>query len=363
MRDILRLALLTVLVVVAVKAVLFVKDVKRGSIEQQRIHLQAEAVVASPAQPVPIVQSSGYDYFAPPSISKEVYVGEFCAKNGSDSELCQQAAGMYDAIVAGGVDPALELAHVMNESSGGTSGVARQWFNLHGVHGHAAGGCRYGVAVANNAPGDESMQKFDNYAEGVADWVCMMREVYYNDGRNTPETVLQRYCDCGGDAGKAEYADRMKRMIDGWRQASHPTQGIQAVAVPNDQMEIRKRVLQLAAAQVGKEYVLGTAGPDTFDCSGLTSWAYHQVGIDITRTTFTQLDALHPIDVQHVQMGDMIYFQFPWDQHVGFLVDLNGDGKWDMLHAAAPGYGVMVTYDVLNDSFFAPNIIGYRTAF
>ena len=40
-----------------------------------------------------------------------------------------------------------------------------------------------------------------------------------------------------------------------------------------------------------KPYVLGAAGPDAFDCSGLMQWAYKSIGIDIPRTTFDQKDA------------------------------------------------------------------------
>lgn len=126
--------------------------------------------------------------------------------------------------------------------------------------------------------------------------------------------------------------------------------------------DIRQAVIQTALAQVGKPYVLGTAGPDTFDCSGLVQWVYKQHGIDTTRTTFTQLDALRKVEPSQVQPGDMIYFQYPWDQHTGILADVNTDGKWDMIHAAAPGLGVIITSDVFSDSFYTDAIIGYRAA-
>jgi cell wall-associated NlpC family hydrolase len=125
----------------------------------------------------------------------------------------------------------------------------------------------------------------------------------------------------------------------------------------------RDQVIQIALGQLGKPYILGTEGPDTFDCSGLVQWSYNQIGIATTRTTFTQLDNLRIIQPDQVQPGDMIYFQYSWDQHTGILADVNNDGKWDMIHAAAPGIGVIVTDDVFNDSFYTNAIIGYRTAF
>lgn len=126
--------------------------------------------------------------------------------------------------------------------------------------------------------------------------------------------------------------------------------------------DIRQRVVQIALGQVGKPYILGTEGPATFDCSGLAKWTYAQLGIDTTRTTFSQLDALRPLDPSQVQVGDLVYFQYSWDQHTGVLADADGDGTWDMIHAATPDLGVVVTYDVFSDPFYSNAIIGYRSA-
>lgn len=123
---------------------------------------------------------------------------------------------------------------------------------------------------------------------------------------------------------------------------------------------IRQQVIALALAEVGKPYSYGTEGPDAFDCSGLVQYVYGRLGIETTRTTFTQLEALRPVDV--LQEGDMVYFDTVTDQHVGIVADLDQDGRWDMIHAAAPGVGVIVDYDVFSIPFFRDAIIGYRSA-
>jgi peptidoglycan DL-endopeptidase CwlO len=131
-------------------------------------------------------------------------------------------------------------------------------------------------------------------------------------------------------------------------------------AQPSD--DTRARVIQLALAQVGKPYVLGTQGPDTFDCSGLVQWVYRRQGIDTGRTTFDQLAQLPSVMPADIQPGDMIYFQFSWDQHTGILADVNGDGRWDMINAGTPQIGVVVTDNVFADPFWTNAIIGYRRA-
>jgi cell wall-associated NlpC family hydrolase len=126
--------------------------------------------------------------------------------------------------------------------------------------------------------------------------------------------------------------------------------------------DVRQQVVALALEQVGKPYILGTKGPNSFDCSGLVEWTYAQYGVQTTSSTFTQLKALRDIDPSQLQTGDMVYFQYPWDQHTGILADLNNDQRWDMIHAAAPGVGVTVEYDVFSKPFYTDAIIGYRTA-
>lgn len=135
-----------------------------------------------------------------------------------------------------------------------------------------------------------------------------------------------------------------------------------APAAPAAAGDTRAQIVQLALAQVGKPYILGTQGPDTFDCSGLVQWVYAQHGIATGRTTFDQLPRLRPITPDQIQAGDLVYFQFSWDQHTGILADVNGDGHWDMINAGTPQIGVVVTDNVFGDSFWTNALIGYRTA-
>jgi hypothetical protein len=41
---------------------------------------------------------------------------------------------------------------------------------------------------------------------------------------------------------------------------------------------------------------------------------------------------------------------------------VNGDGQWDLIHAANPTIGVRVDYGVFNSPYYQPRIRGFRTA-
>lgn len=68
-------------------------------------------------------------------------------------------------------------------------------------------------------------------------------------------------------------------------------------------------VVNFALAQQGKPYVFGTKGPDTFDCSGLMTAAYQQVGVDIPAYTFTQATKGREVDpaTEPIKAGDLIF--------------------------------------------------------
>ncbi len=148
----------------------------------------------------------------------------------------------------------------------------------------------------------------------------------------------------------------------GWGSAAHPE-----LRAPDGS----DRVVQIALEQVGKPYIYGATNPPfAFDCSLLCQWSYAQVGISIPRTTYTQWPALLPVDQAQLQPGDLIYFAPPGStttSHVGMLVgDLDGDGTWDMVHAANPDLGVRIEQNIFGIAYYAGSnctlcILGFRS--
>lgn len=52
-----------------------------------------------------------------------------------------------------------------------------------------------------------------------------------------------------------------------------------------------EKALAFARAQIGKPYVWGATGPDSYDCSGLTQAAWKAAGVTLPRTTYDQVNA------------------------------------------------------------------------
>jgi LysM repeat protein len=97
-------------------------------------------------------------------------------------------------------------------------------------------------------------------------------------------------------------------------------------------------VVAFAYAQLGKPYRFFTAGPNTFDCSGLTMAAYAQVGIPLVHHSASQATMGTTVDIwnEPIKAGDLIFMATHGNPneitHVGIAVDAT---HW--IHAPKPG--------------------------
>ena len=66
------------------------------------------------------------------------------------------------------------------------------------------------------------------------------------------------------------------------------------------------RAVAFAKSRLGAPYVWGGTGPNAFDCSGLTQWAYRQAGVNIPRTTYDLVNYGTPISRENIRAGDLI---------------------------------------------------------
>jgi cell wall-associated NlpC family hydrolase len=67
--------------------------------------------------------------------------------------------------------------------------------------------------------------------------------------------------------------------------------------------------IEAAQSQIGKPYMYGGAGPDSWDCSGLTQWAFAQAGVLIPRTAADQYTAIpDKIALGQIEPGDLLFW-------------------------------------------------------
>ncbi|WP_245743848.1 C40 family peptidase [Lentzea fradiae] len=78
--------------------------------------------------------------------------------------------------------------------------------------------------------------------------------------------------------------------------------------------------LQFALNQIGKPYVYGSNGPNSWDCSSLIQAAYRSAGVSIGRTSYAQAAAGRSVSRGEVKAGDIIVY-YSSQSHVAMAVD------------------------------------------
>jgi peptidoglycan DL-endopeptidase CwlO len=101
-----------------------------------------------------------------------------------------------------------------------------------------------------------------------------------------------------------------------------------------------------ALAQVGKSYVYGAAGPNAFDCSGLTMAAYRSVGVYLPHSSSAQIGSGRRVSSGELRPGDLVFYYSPI-HHVGMYI---GGGR--IVHAANPSSGIRI------DSLYSMPFVG-----
>lgn len=111
--------------------------------------------------------------------------------------------------------------------------------------------------------------------------------------------------------------------------------------------------LLAAESRIGAAYHYGGTGPDTFDCSGLVAYAYHQAGIDVPRTAAQQFALARPVRREDLRPGDLVFFRWSGREvsHVGIYA---GDDRF--VHA--PQSGGQVRMASLDDEWFRARYAG-----
>lgn len=111
--------------------------------------------------------------------------------------------------------------------------------------------------------------------------------------------------------------------------------------LPTNTTNVQQAIVREAFKHLGKPYVWGAKGPNTFDCSGLTYYVYMKAtGHYIGGWTGEQQYAGTQIPVSQAQPGDLVFWgpSYGVTHHVGIYI---GNGQF--IHAPQPGDKVRVT--------------------
>ncbi|RHW27006.1 hypothetical protein D0Z08_12245 [Nocardioides immobilis] len=161
----------------------------------------------------------------------------------------------------------------------------------------------------------ETSERRDQIAELEAD---------LKDEKDTVDEKLAEAEELLDDLEAEERAAILSRDGDVRAPSSVPAEGRAAAAV------------QYLMAQVGDAYVYGAAGPDAFDCSGLTMMAWAQAGVSLPHSSSAQYSSGARVSESQLMPGDLVFYYSPIS-HVEMYI---GNGL--IAGAANPGAGVRV---------------------
>ena len=101
--------------------------------------------------------------------------------------------------------------------------------------------------------------------------------------------------------------------------------------------------VQEAYRQLGKPYRWGAEGPDAFDCSGLSKWAWAKAGVSLPHYSRAQYNEGRHVSQSELRPGDLVFFGNPI-HHLGIYV-----GNGQMIHAPQTGDVVKVSSALRDD--------------
>jgi cell wall-associated NlpC family hydrolase len=102
--------------------------------------------------------------------------------------------------------------------------------------------------------------------------------------------------------------------------------------------------ISAARSKIGAPYSYGATGPSSFDCSGLTQWAFKQAGVSLSRTSFAQYGQGTSVSKSNVQAGDLVFFSTAGAgaSHVGIATSsssvISATSHGVMEHSFTSGY-------------------------
>lgn len=127
----------------------------------------------------------------------------------------------------------------------------------------------------------------------------------------------------------------------------NPDSGVPTADPADYDRTLANQIVDYALQYLGYPYVYATAGPDSFDCSGFTSYVYKHFGYSLHRSSYDQLKDGKAVQKADLLPGDILLFSRNGDvvTHVGLYI-----GNGEFIHASTSTTGVIIS-DLYSDYY------------
>lgn len=132
-------------------------------------------------------------------------------------------------------------------------------------------------------------------------------------------------------------------------------------SIENYDVASMENLMDEAFSLIGTRYRAGSSSPAGFDCSGFTSYLYHQMGIELNRSSRGQYAQGEAVEGNDLRTGDLVFFTSPRSGksigHVGIVVDYDPiNGNFSFIHASTTGVRVSKS----DEPFYSRRYVGAR---
>lgn len=126
---------------------------------------------------------------------------------------------------------------------------------------------------------------------------------------------------------------------------------------------ISLKIISEAKKLLGIPYKYGSAGPNSFDCSGFTSYVFKRAGVELPRTSKTQAKVGTKVSKSNLQVGDLVFFDTSGSyngviSHVGIFI-----GNGEFIHASSGKNARKVVITKLNNGYYDTKFVTARRVY
>lgn len=181
---------------------------------------------------------------------------------------------------------------------------------------------------------------------------------YYGDATQAAVTAFQKANalpedgKAGPETRKLLYSDDAKAFSGGDSSSSmQDTEGLQS-----ENMAVNKAV-GLAYDLLGKEYIYGASGPNSFDCSGFIYYILSNAGISVNKMSPAAMSALDGwqtvTNIESLEIGDIVFFKSDDSNNICHMGIYVGGGSF--IHASQTQDSVAIS--TMTSGYYNKNFV------